>query len=180
MATLVVNSVWHGVMMKPVDLSKLQRLCSALEPVRSTTLQTTQPVQLVIRFVNGGTMLVFTSGKFRVMGRIDDLDAHFNAYCITLLYDDIPDIKLQTMTACFTYPHRINLPLLADNIESQYSAERFPAVHVRKYKPINVNVFASGKVGIMGLRDDTSAINIEHELTSLLNSLLPLYVDKLL
>ena len=114
------------------------------------------------------------------MGGLDDLDAHFNAYSITLLYDDIPDIKLQTMTACFTYPHRVSLPLLADNIKSRYEPERFPAVHVRKYAPINVNVFASGKVVMMGLRDDVSAINIEHELTSLMDSLLPLYVHKLL
>ena len=114
------------------------------------------------------------------MGKMDDLDAHFNIFSVTLLYNDIPNITLQTMTACFTFPHRIDLALLADNIESHYNTERFPTVHVRKYKPTNVNVFASGKVVMMGLRDDISVLNIELELTSLLYKLLPLYIHKLL
>jgi len=107
---------------------------------------------------------------------MDDLDAHFNIFSVTLLYNDIPNITLQTMTACFTFPHRIDLALLADNIDSYYNTETFPAVCIRKFKPISVNVFASGKVIITGLRDDTSALKIELELTSLLYRLLPLYI----
>ena len=104
------------------------------------------------------------------------MDAHFNIFSVTNLYNDIPNITLQTMTARFTFPHRVHLALLADNIDSYYNAESFPAVRILKYKPISINVFASGKVIITGLRDDTSALRIELELTSLLYRLLPLYI----
>src|SRR5271167_2312137 len=180
MVAVVVNVVWSGSMTNPVDLLQLQQLCNALVSVRSVKLQVKPPIQLIIKFDDGSTMLVFKTGKFRIMGKMDDLDAHFNIFSVTLLYNDIPNIKLQTMTACFTFPHRVNLALLADNIESYYNTESFPTLRVLKYKPISINVFASGKVIITGLRDDTSALHIELELTSLLYKLLPLYIHKLL
>ena len=41
--------------------------------------QTTQPEQLIIGFDDSSTMLLFKSGKFRIMGGgVDDLDMHFN------------------------------------------------------------------------------------------------------
>src|SRR5271167_2393377 len=128
MVAAVVNAVWSGSMTNPVDLLQLQQLCSALVSVRSVKLQVEQPMQLIIKFDDGSTMLVFRTGKFRIMGKMDDLDAHFNIFSVTLLYNDIPNIKLQTMTACFTFPHHVDLALLADNIDSYYNAETFPAV----------------------------------------------------
>ena len=164
-----MNSVWRGQLRRMVDLVGLRGMVEALHNVSSAKHQTKQPEQLIIRFVDGSTMLIFKSGKFRIMGgKIDDLDCHFNIFSISTLYKEIPNIVLQTMTATYAYPYKINLGELANNIESSYSAEIFPAVHVLKYKPISVNVFASGKVVICGLKDFSTAQRIEEELDWLL------------
>jgi TATA-box binding protein (TBP) (component of TFIID and TFIIIB) len=119
-------------------------------------------------------MLIFNSGKFRIMGgKIDDLEAHANIFDVArLCARHIPKIKLQTMTSTFKFPNRINLALLADNIESYCNLEQFPAVHVHKFKPMCVNVFASGKAIITGLQDEEVANDIETELLTLYSSLI--------
>src|SRR5271156_3153558 len=172
MPVCVVNSVWRGEMQLMVSLQELLVLCLTQEHVREARLQSKQPQQLIIRFNDGSTMLVFKSGKFHVMGgKIDDLDAHFNICRITALLDQYPVIMIQTMTAIFTYPHQINLVLLALNLESYYDPESFPAVNVHIYKPIVANVFASGKVIITGLKDEVTGNDIEIALTSVFDTL---------
>jgi TATA-box binding protein (TBP) (component of TFIID and TFIIIB) len=110
-------------------------------------------------------MLVFKTGKFRIMGSGDDLDAHFNIFTVVSLHqDNYPDICLQTLTAAFAYPYHINLNKLSQVVESHYNPELFPAVQIRRYKPIHVNVFESGKVTITGLKDYDAAKAIEDDL----------------
>ena len=140
--------------------------------MREVRLQSKQQQQLVVRFKDGSTMLVFKSGKFRIIGgKIEDLDAHFNIYSVTGLFDQYPKVMIQTMTAVFTYTHKINLALLSRNTESYYNPETFTAVHVRMSKPITANVFASGKVIITGHKDQETANDIENKLTSVFDSL---------
>jgi len=140
--------------------------------VRGVRLQKKQPRQLIIKFKDGSTILVFKSGKFRIMGgKIEDLDAHFNIYSVTGLFMQYPKVIIQTMTAVFTYPHKINLALLSRNTKSYYNPESFTAVHVHTFKPITANVFASGKVIITGLKDQETAYDIENKLTSVFDSL---------
>src|SRR5437773_12450268 len=102
-------------------------------------------------------MLMFKSGKFRIMGGgVDDLDMHFNIFSVTVLFDNyIPDILFQTMTATCQFPTNINLNKFDSTqpFVMRYNPELFPAVQVLNYKHISVNVFASGKVTICGLKD---------------------------
>src|SRR3977135_3441103 len=168
----IVNSVWRGELTKEVgtvDLAGLRvRMMAGLNDIKLIEHQT-QPEQLVIRFVDGSTVLFFKSGKFRIMGgKIDDLEKHCNIYAITALFDQYPKLTLQTLTAAYAYPFKINLYELSDNIESHLNAESFPALLILKYKPITVNVFASGKVTICGLKDFETAQRIEEELDWLL------------
>jgi TATA-box binding protein (TBP) (component of TFIID and TFIIIB) len=118
--------------------------------------QIKQPEQLIIKFCDGSTMLMFKSGKFRIMGGgVDDLDMHFNIFSVSVLFDNyLPDIIFQTMTATCQFPSIVNLNNFANtSFVTRYNPELFPAVQVLNYKPISVNVFASGKVTICGLKD---------------------------
>ena len=45
-----------------------------------------------------------------------------------------------------------------------YEPELFPAVLIRKYKPLSVNVFSTGKIMICGVRDMDLVHNIMKEL----------------
>ena len=151
---------------KSVNLEKLMKRLKNLihGVVKEWRHQLRQPEQLIIKFHDKSTMLVFKSGKFRIMGGIDDLDAHFNIFTVTQLFNCIPEIYLQTMTCVYQYPSKILLPLLANNITSHYTEELFPAVQIRQFKPINVNVFKSGKVIMTGVKDYNVALDIEQKL----------------
>jgi TATA-box binding protein (TBP) (component of TFIID and TFIIIB) len=161
----IVNSVWRGTLDVHVNLAQLAKQVGGLSKVIKVKHQTQQPEQLIIKFNDSSTMLVFKTGKFRIMGRGDDIDKHFNIFSVTCLHqDNYPDIVLQTLTAAFAYPHHVNLNKLSQLIECHYHPELFPAVQIRRYKPIHVNVFESGKVTITGLKDFDAAIAIEAEL----------------
>ena len=96
------------------------------------------------------------------MGRGDDLDAHFNIFSVTSLHHhNYPDIVLQTLTAAYGYQHPVNLDKLSQVVQCHYNPECFPAVQIKQFKPIHVNVFASGKVTITGLKDIERAREIE-------------------
>ena len=110
------------------------------------------------------------------MGAVDSIVAHFNVFKISTLFDDVPDITLQTMTFVCTYPFKINLDLFTLRFTANftktnqydYNAEIFPAFHIKAFKPMSVNVFASGKVVVMGVKNECDAYDIEDKLDFLL------------
>ena len=125
-------------------------------------------------------MLVYKTGKFRMIGKTL---TYGNAVGMAaIVFDlvspyDVVGVELQTMTAAYTHPHRINLPLLASLIQSDsvktlcnYDAEQFPAVQILLWKPIHVNVFASGKVILLGLKSTAKADEIIAALVTKLSS----------
>ena len=115
-----------------------------------------QPEQLIIKLINGNTLLLFKSGCFRVMGKNDDLDNHLNIYMILAQISDVvPDITLQTMTASYNYNRKILLNKMAQEENVSYTAEFFPAIHIKNFKPIHINVFSSGHVTVCGVKDES-------------------------
>ena len=170
MELTIVNSVWRGSLDMHVDLHAFEsRIEDAmLGEIKSVKHQQKQPEQLVIKFNDGSTMLMFKTGKFRIMGKVDELSAHCNVLLVTSLLHAYPEVQLQTMTVVYAYPYRILLDKLSLLIKCHYDLENFPAVQITKYKPIHVNVFASGKVIICGIKDLHDAKNIETELDNII------------
>ena len=146
--------------------------CSNIAGVSSSRLQRKQPQQLIIKFNDGSTMLLFKTGKFRIMGgKIDEVNAHCNVLSVTtyLHPNNMPEITLQTMTMVYTYPHSINIAKLSTMIKCHFNTECFPAVQIIKFNPIHVNVFASGKVIMCGIKNIEDAKNIETELDNIIS-----------
>ena len=167
----IVNSVWRGKMNHQINLSTFESLIQNGLNIKSVYYHQKQPEQLVIKFNDGSTMLIFKSGKFRIMGgKIDELTAHCNIISVTCKHhNNIPEIILQTMTVVYAYSYSIKLAKLSTLIKCYFNMECFPAVQITKFKPIHVNVFASGKVIICGIKDIEDAKNIKHELDCLVN-----------
>src|ERR1700727_862772 len=110
------------------------------------------------------------------MGAVDSIIHHFIVFEISTLFNDVPDIILQTMTFVCTYPFKINLDLFTQRFTANftkpnqyyYNAESFPAFLIKAFKPMSVNVFASGKVVLMGAKNESDAYYIEDELDLML------------
>ena len=104
------------------------------------------------------------------MGCIDELDATFLAYKYTMMLDDdfnFQPVYAQSMTVRVVYNQMINLPKFARECKSlplQHEAELFPAVLIKKYKPISVNVFSSGKIIMCGVKDIQQVEDIMQDL----------------
>src|SRR5437773_908717 len=115
-----------------------------------------KPHQLVVKDPKG-TVIFFQSGKFRVMGCIDELEATFLAYKYTKFIndDEFPPITLQSYTATCHLGFKVLLKNMAAASSNTflYEPELFPALRIRDFNPASVNVFTTGKVIICGLRN---------------------------
>ena len=159
---LIQNANYRGDMMHSVDLCRLHRR------IPNSVLYN-KPHQLVVKD-HKGTILFFQSGKFRIMGCIDELEATFLLYSYTILINDyeFPMVTLQSYTATSHLGFTVNLEKLAASmVTAIYEPELFPALRIREYNPASVNVFTTGKVIVCGLRDANKMNDIISELRAL-------------
>jgi len=153
----VVNAVFRGDLEMKVDLVEIHK------NVPNSVLHTKRPSTVVVKDAES-TIMIFPSGKFRIMGMVDELDATFKVYeLFAKLNFEFPPITLQTMTVKLKF-NPVNLYSLSALIKSQLNLEIFPALMITKYKPVSVNVFASGAVMICGVKDLSIVNEIEQDL----------------
>jgi len=91
---VIVNTVWKGVVCTSFCLSRLCLLAASNPLVRKATYQNSQPNQLIIKFVADATMLVFKTGKFRIIEKtLSYVDALCLAASVTMPYTPIMNYK---------------------------------------------------------------------------------------
>ena len=141
---MIVNTNYRG-QLAPGEVEKIQFSGDALNP----------PVQKVFKTYSPpiGTMIVFQSGKYRLMGvKEQPLPAN--------IYDLMPfrpaNMQLQSMTVVDHLNCDINLIRVARTLTCKrciFEPELFPALRLLDYNPICVNVFATGKIVLLGVKD---------------------------
>ena len=131
-----------------------------------------RPQQLVIKNENG-TVILFSSGRFRVMGCVDVLEATCLAlkYVDMIDYDNVPEIYSQSYTSRAKLDYNINLTKLSKCDNTLYEAELFPAVRMLKYNPVSVNVFSTGSIVACGLKEPEDFYIILKEIDYLYKSI---------
>ena len=165
----IVNTVWKVDVFASVSLDALNIACE--HGVTEVKHQKTQPEQYIVKFDNRSTMLIFKSGKFRVMGNGDPAAAILNILSVAIQFTDvIPLVTMKIMTGVYGYDRKIHLGKLADATESLLDLENFPAVQIKKFKPVHVNVFSTGCVTICGLKNIDYGNYIKSYLDSIMSS----------
>jgi len=125
------------------------------------------PIQKIFPLETGGKLIVFTSGKCRIMGLKSPLDE-------AILPFKVKNLKIQGVTLTMNYGQCINLHKLASNISRKYvwfEPELFPALQLLKFKPKCVNVFASGKIVVLGAKKLTNQ-NLVRQIVNTINTAL--------
>jgi len=102
------------------------------------------PYQLIYPLSNGAKMLVFGSGKCRIMG--------LKSEKMPNLPFPIKDLTIQSASAVMYLNRNVNLKQLAKVCKSTFEPELFPALRLHAYDPLCVNVFSNGKITILGLK----------------------------
>lgn len=107
------------------------------------------PYQLVMPIDNVGKLLLFPSGKCRLMGLKTPVSEDMR------LPLKINDLEIQSITVTYNLGRQINLLKVAKQLTCKrcmYEPELFPALRMKRFDPICVNVFSTGKVVILGLK----------------------------
>src|SRR5277367_1117643 len=158
----VVNANFRGKLKNPINLKTIN-----LENCKYYT----NPHQLVIK-EDKGTLILFGSGKFRVMGCVDELDAAFLAYKYIeqIASDDFPNMFVQSYMSVAKLGCSVDLIKLSQCKDTLYNPELFAAVQLTKYKPASVNVFSTGSVVVCGLREPNYMHVIVNDILILINS----------
>jgi TATA-box binding protein (TBP) (component of TFIID and TFIIIB) len=168
----VVNSNYKSALGKPIDLKVIHDL------VPNSTL-CYKPSQLIVKDEEG-TLIFFANGKYRVMGCVDELQATCLLYKYAALIDksdnDFESVFCQSSTVRVLFHQKINLIKLAQIVHNDtmspiahFEREIFPAVLIRKYKPLSVNVFSTGKIMICGVRNIEQVHDIMKDLCIILD-----------
>lgn len=130
------------------------------------------PFQLVVKDEKC-TILFFASGKYRVMGFKSDDDWEASIilykYTSTIDKDHIPLLMLQSITMKANFDKSIDLYKLSSLIKLNLELELFPALTITKYKPVSVNVFATGSIILCGIKHVDFCNNILNEIKEVLN-----------
>ena len=111
-------------------------------------------------------LIMFKSGKFRIMGKIHPTQKianlelrKFYRYLPKTLVNEFKQVKqlfCQTVTVTFDLNRKLNLPNLVKNLNLTSGffceLEIFPALMLKLWSPVHVNIFASGKVVLTGIK----------------------------
>jgi hypothetical protein len=131
---------------------------------------TPPPHQEIFNLNDGVKLLVFSTGKCRLMGLKKPIDKE--------MYSRLPfvvnDLEIQSATVVTHVGCDLNLINLSNRLplrERVFEPEMFPALRLTKYNPMCVNVFASGKIVILGMKELTNQ-NILSEIRKYIRSYL--------
>ena len=106
------------------------------------------PHQKIIKIAHGAKMVIFPSGKCRIMGLKRVLD-----FALPIR---VTNLELQSITVVFDLGQMVNLRKLATQVLPRgsfvYEPELFPALRLTSFNPMCVNVFSTEKIVILGLR----------------------------
>ena len=113
------------------------------------------PQMFVKRCGDHFTLVLFKSGKCRLMGCKRPIPSRVINIVSPKLIINI--IRMQSASASFNVNHQLHLGKLGDycydnSIEYLFEPELFPALRLTAFNPLCINVFASGKCTILGLR----------------------------
>jgi len=120
-----------------------------------------------------GTLIFFSSGKFRIMGCVDPIEATCLAlkYCCDIDNDDIPEIYSQSYTSTYKLDYNVNPSKLSHCKYTLYTPELFTALRITRYNPVSVNVFSTGSIVACGLKEPEDMYIIIKELDELIKSI---------
>ena len=107
------------------------------------------PHQLIFYGPNNQKLLVYRSGKCRLMGCKEPVTTE-DGFDIPFRIE-----SMMSLTCTMTFEKPINLIHLAQRLGHRrciYECEIFPALRLIKFNPACVNVFSSGKIVCMGVK----------------------------
>ncbi len=117
----------------------------------------TRPIQIVIRMC-GYSLLIFSSGQCRLMGRVSLSQAQHVIDSLNDIYYSVTSPLVQVSQTVVFKLDSLHLPIDLYKFVAEYKTddkicfepEIFPSISLHYWKPLHVNVFSTGKVIVLG------------------------------
>lgn len=147
----IVNSNYRGYLVDSLEqaMPHCKLATSSNSPHRMTYFSCNKKFKI----------LIFRSKKIRLMGNVEEEEGKLLKYLTDLPFKVKID-KMQSMTGVHDLGHSVNLIDINKKFshhksrQVMYEPEIFPAaIRFIRFNPICVNVFATGKVTLMGLKN---------------------------
>lgn len=141
-------------------------------------LYSKKPYQLTIA-LNKCTCIIFRSGQGRIMGKSCYVNAMTQLQTLldVLQFTFIQSPLLVTQTIVFQLDIQytpVNLLFIStkvnDIVNVKFEYEIFPALSLHYWKPLHVNVFANGKVVVLGKNSSAALENIRDWLINVITT----------
>lgn len=157
-----VNQIYKGQFNQRFTKRQFERLCSNLEtPVDiQTKFYPKNPCMWRFKVPNKWTLLLFNSGKYRIMGKEVNVQETIRFIRENVLLHckekQLATLQSETFIVNLSAGSPLNLYTFYGQLKDKdkrsflYEPEIFPALQVLKWLPIFVNVFHTGRCVILG------------------------------
>ena len=139
--------------------------CELVGGLKTLKFSPSTPYQSVIRVPGKYTLIVFPSGRGRLMG----IKSPLTSAIVTVGAVSVRVGSIQSATVVVNMQRTYDLHDVAKKLQVMYEPELFPAARVLKFNPLCVNLFCSGKVVITGLKTFHYYKQVEQIIKSLEN-----------
>ena len=161
-----VNCMREARLGRRIDLERLHR------EIPKGKLYRGRPQMLVVPTASGRNLQVFASGVIQIMGNVthrtslamrDELLRHLRRLHPQL---PTPTLTLKNLVACAQLTNTVPLHRIKQSsANATYEPELFPALLLRRFAPIHVAVFHTGKCVLTGLQSLDQARDIMNVLS---------------
>ena len=165
----IVNAMRELRLAIRIDIEAVHRL------LPDSKLHRGRPQMVVVKMSNGRNLQMFPSGCIQILGRISHFDALSMSYEILCHLQKLyPHVKMPTLTMknlVVSAQLKTNIPLhrlKKSSGQMSYEPELFPAALIRRYHPVHVATFHTGRCILTGLRSMQQAKRIVCKLRSYL------------
>lgn len=112
---------------------------------------TSRPSQIIIKY-DYCTLLLFSSGNFRIMGKCTNVEEIINPLVSALqTFISLDPFCVSQTVVCKLASTSLNLHYYVNHIPTaMFECELFPALSIAYFNPLHVNLFSTGKVVILG------------------------------
>ena len=122
-----------------------------------------KPKQIVIK-LSTFSILIFTTGQCRVMGRVSLTQAQTAISDLHLIYHSVVEPVVQVSQTVVFQLDSMHLPInlykfaheYSNDSNIQFEPELFPSLSLHYWKPLHINVFSTGKVTVLGFNASAS------------------------
>lgn len=142
----VVNRVYKGYLWEPISFENLEKLC--VNSKVSFKIFRGRPRMFKIRC--DITILIFSNGRFRVMGLCTEESVEKTLQTLLHLYWWDYVLEFQTCTVTFQVDSIPPMFVEYAGNDVRYDGELFPSIHICKWTTVHANLFVSGKVVVLG------------------------------